>query len=695
MNFSYFNRLLGSQLTYQMVGAILFCAFIGAINSWFVFYNTNDDMLIALSTYEYWHEIAKRQGRISFYLAGPLAMLPYLFEDINYLSAIRVFSWLFFVIVLSAFFSILFRRKSVFPIAMMSVSLLWTNTVGGHNMLVSYPFYFFTTASAFVIFLAMITLVIRGQLAINLIVPSMLLGFVLIIGGEIYFQYFPFVIALIYYQCFEEKIQQAKKRAVLHSVLISFLFSFVVIVLFRLVYPSQYSGNSTLSFNLTGLLQTFFVLTFGLFPGIQPFLTQKIDYFSISDIINAALVALVYMLFLLRLRTDIERKKDSNLTGRRILFIGVVFLFALVAPNFLVSLTAKYQNWVLHSTTNYLYSSFSYIVFSIGISSALIFAAHLKRLYSSLVFLVGFLVFLTQLNNISVGENQRASSARWELFSAVIKNIKTFTSIDSPKIGLSESFFDGIPQPYYWNQYATKRLGFEGEIIKGAGGNLLMSYVPSAKYGSILLVGSDKSVDFMITSQRCDVQRPCYVTGLGEDSENLIINGASTGGVRKVTLTNEWGKAEGVYFYRIQPGVPREKIISFSYFNMAQEWEKTTFVNFDRGVYDLETSNNSNWRWAKTPVELKIGSTSNEERDFEIEITPAKNMVLVMKLNGAKQRVPAKAGERQTIALRSIFPKEGLVLTIDSDEEPVQLNSKDPRLFSFAITSMRMKSTKN
>lgn len=686
VNKSFFEKIISKEL----ILIILFCLSLAIINFWYIRYDTNDDMIFALSDYSFWKDVAQKQGRISFYFAGPLAMVPHIFNDVNYLSAVRVFSWMFLVILIGVFFYTLFWNKSVISVAVLIVSLLWANTLGGHNMLVSYPFYISFNLALFVIFMTSINFYMRAKVEINYILPCVLLGVVLLLGGEIYFQYFPFVALVVFYLSVKSRDENGISYKNLYLTLSVFVIIFAIIVSYKLIYQSVYGGNSQLNFDFYRVLYTFFVLTFGMSPGVQPFLNRAYIFQSPSFILAAIVIALCVVYALMRMRSKLETLTITHLTARDRVFVLMSFALALCAPNFLLALTQKYQSWVIdHSVSNYLYSSFSYVVMAIGLSAIVVLSARLRHLYIIVTIIVGLGVFITQVNNMTVGGMQRQASKKWELFDAAIKNVESFVSVEPPKIGLSDNFYDGIPQNYYWNAYASKKLNFKGVIEKGRGGDGFISYVPSRVQGPILLVGSNATIDSVITTEPCQLNQPCYLNSLRRYSDNLL-GGEGGGSVRSIVLSGG-GKVIGdTYSYRVQPSMERNRVLSFSFHDLASERLSTASVVFEKGVYGLETENGRYWRWAHTPVRLTISSTEADERDLRMDITPARDMVLTLSLNGKSQRVSAKKGVQQRIVLSSKIYRGESLLAIDSDVNSIRLNEKDPRFFSFMFNSIEI-----
>lgn len=687
MNVTEKNKLIKILKKYELTSLIvaLFCILIFSMITWGVRYDTNDDMIFALSDYGYWKDTAAIQGRIAFYLAGPLAMLPHLANDLIYLSVVRILALCFFVFSVSLLIYSISKSRELASFVPIPLVFLASNSLGGHNFLVAYPFYIAFGMGLFLCTLAMILWGMQQQSLRVIGGSSLLLFLVLLLGGEFYFQYLPLILVGAFYFYWNNKDRQ--RCLVSYSIpSVAFLLALGVIISYRLFFPSQYSGNTSLSLDIGRILYTHFILSFGLLPGVQSFINRDDIFNNIIHIFAALLVAIIAFLFILYQRKSICETNLPDLIKYKMWWILAVLTIGFSVPNALISLTEKYQDWVtVHGTTNYIYSFFSYAIFSIFISILLVAFSRSRVLYFPIAGFVAVFIFYTQLNNLYVVDKQRHFSERWALFDAAVTRLSSDVRRQVHSIALSPSFFHGIPQPDYWQRYATKKLGFAGRITSGEDAEWYFGLYPSSRVGSVLLAGERGSVNYVFTSFRCSDSMPCFLrTSI---TNQAGISNMGFGGTQR--LLSELKIKDAFLSSPLSP-VPDRAILGLSFHEFDGLLDGEVVTQFTEGVYDLERNDGAFWRWARVPSKIYLNSLADKNADIEIGLTPASDMILSIDLNGVNRQFDLRAGIPQTITFSGELTKGRNIVLIDSAVTPVRLNDFDPRHFSFMISSFNV-----
>lgn len=670
-------------------GAILLCFVVAVINFWLVRYNTFDDMQFALSDYDFWVAAAEGQGRLKMYFSGPLAMIPHIVHNIHYLSIVRILSWLVFIVMAAWYLTVLLGNKYIFPLAVIVISLLWSNSIGGHNLVVAYPFYVSMTCTLFIASLALIHKQASAPSQIPTIASAVILFATLVAGGEVFFQYVPLLIFCMLLSYFSA---EDKKKSLLSGAIIAFsiVLALVATLTYRAFHPSSYAGNTALNLDAVRVLDTYTVFTIGLFPGVQVAHNWQALFRESSHIATAFLVATAALAFLAALRSGLANIDFGKIGPAKLALVSAAFLAALCAPNILVSLTAKYQGWVQGGANNYLYSSMSYVVFALLISILLAASSKKRFLYYPLVSVTAVIIFLTQLNNLYVGAVQKEASKRWELFEAAIQHIRSVSGSSSATVALSKSFFSGIPMDDYWQEYSRKKLNYSGSIKQGGEADVFLSYHQSLSAGGVVLYGTNALVSNIFTTKHCSALYRCYLAKNSELSVDLLENGYLDT-TRKFALDNGT-VVGGAYLYTLRRPVNRSSIIGVLYHDFWNEQDRDLIVSFANGIDDLEGVEGNYWRWARTPVDVAITSRSSMAAKISLSVVPVQDMTIDVSINEAKKTFNIKSGELSVLAIDGALLQGGNNLRLSSDSAPIRLNEKDQRYFSMKLTSIKVES---
>lgn len=668
------------------------CTFPVIIILWGVRFDNIDDMTFALSNYGFWIDAAEAQGRIKMYVSGPLAMLPYFFNATTSISIFRAVGWLCLVLSLAFYLSILTKNYFSGPVAIGLAALLWSNSVGGHNMLVSYPFYVPVIASIFIFALSAYAKESIASEEPQYIFSSILLFIALSLGGELYFPY-----AMIFALCAAYSVLVSKNKLMMFrrhmSVVLAIIIPVLVNIIYRINNPSSYEGNSGVNVEPEAFLTTLVTLSGGLLPGVQSF--QNFNYIFQDPFQIAFSVTLSFVLFLL---LAVSREKLSRGLTRKsvlnyILFVMPLLLFAFFAPNILVSVTRKYQSWVDLGVTNYLYSSFSFLaVIALSVILAIILSKS-KITYYVYIAVISVLAALTQANNFYVADYQVAKSEKWDFLDSAIAQIASESSVDTLEIALSNDFYELMPTDDYWDRYANKILNKHYKFTKIFGNGYFIEHLPRVGGNGFLVLGVDEKITHVLSREFCDQIKVCYML-TNKISENGFLESGRKNGVVKVKLLTP-KVLNGVYVYKLKSPLSKQSFLGVS----QQRYEggllsNNISIDFSQGIDGLEMHDSMQWRWARTPAKIDIRSNAQEDVLISLSVYPAASMDLTTNINGEAKIFPITKGNRQELLIHARLAKGVNELNFSSSISPVRLNDQDPRYFSFQITAIDIQAEK-
>ena len=410
---------------------------------------------------------AYAQARISHFFNAFLMPVPYFFDSHIYFKTVQVITNIAFMVSIGALISILFRNRYLWYVYSILAFTLWQNS-DGHNLMVAYPFYI--GFSIFTLSLSLIFFIYYLRLNKNSYLLFSLLAWILTYkGSEFYLMYTPVFFIIAYYESDKsiliEKLKDALIKIKWH-ILATFTL-LVIYILFRIYAGSEYGGR-TLNLDFNSFLSSWLTYTVGLAPGIQFYYNFK-DY-SISEFIqliefNMILVSMLTMYSLISLKDKIQQ---ISLNGKYYLLI-VAYL--ILAPNFLISWTIKYQYYVdYHNVNNYLYSSYSFFAILFAVIFVLI-KAKKKIHYNISVLILTALILLTQVNNKFVGMKQAHYSEKYFLLDALLES----SYLDHKKSGftiLAPTLWDEmtVTKDYWikdaWTRYSKRKVKEEIKIVR-------------------------------------------------------------------------------------------------------------------------------------------------------------------------------------------------------------------------------------
>jgi len=675
------SRLFWDADLKRNITVFLFISIVMAGNVWLSAYETDDDALFSLANYGFFAKSAVAQSRISFYLLYPFIKLPYIINDIRYISIAKLSSILLLISLMAYYLTILFENKSIFSIALVILALLWSNSAYSHNMLAAYPFYFLFMGHLFCIYLIAIEKIPASRHAINWL-PCIPLIFFFLLSVEIFIQYIPLLFVINYINIKRKGLNEGWRPW--WPLIVSVFIGVTVNVLYKSFNKSGYNGNTSVNIDLLAIADTYYKLTTGLFPGFQFFYNKNVLLLDFRDVVFATLISFVATVFLISSREGL-RSKDIDISIRGILLYLLCCVLAILAPNIFISLTSKYQRWAAAGVNNYLYSSYSYLAAALLIVCVMAYISKWRLAYFFLSVTLGCLIFMTQVNNSAIAQLQRSNTERWYLFDAAVSLFNKAPDA----IYISQGFFqrntsESFLRESYWPLYADKKKGIRSKIVISDGESAFLRLLGSSRSGAVLLQGENGRVDNVVTKMPCLKFNRCFLSVKNRNAGNYLLNGADNF-VEQIEIKN--GRMmDGVHIYPVN--IPLADIISFSNFPINKQ-SSDIRVGFDKGIYSLERRGDIIWRWAKVPAAIKVISGRNVSKTIEILIRPAINMDLSFGVQHAMQYAFLEANKDKILRVHvDLIKNEPLSILFESEKLPIKLNEKDHRVFSFQILSI-------
>jgi len=651
-------------------------------------FDTNDDMIVAMSDYNFWIGCARGQGRIGFLFGGPFTWVPYIFNNIIYFKFIQIFSILLLIISLGILAGVLLRNRFIGYLFVALLLTLWQNSIHQHNMLVAFPFSVTFFATLYVLSYILLIFYLRAK-RLWFLLGSLFFWLVTMFTNEIWFSYLPILVAIVFIECKQKNWLNFFK--VLN--IIKWHLAITIICLFaywayKYYYPSEYEGNTLHSFNISRICIAIATYSAGLFPGFKFFIDIKRGYIDIYNILNANAFTISIILFVLLLwiKDKIFLKK-IKLSKYLVCFSAIIY--AIITPNILISLTSKYQVWVEAGTTDYLYSSYSFFAIALLFTIILYIFARRRILYILSALIISSLAYSVQVNNAIVAECQAHDASKWVLIDAfleshIYKDSNKLDSISAPTLWNWTLF-----QPDYWTRYFKNKTGRDVNVLKTSGAIASLTYVEQSTFDGGYLIYSVDSIVHTIYTQSKHVNRNklCYLISMGDNAGINLIDDRQlltvpNGTIRCFVLSDGF-RIKGVTVFEIGQQVKLNELLGFTTTN-PNVFHKPV-VNYLSGFYDLEMDVNSTWRWSSNAGKISINSHENQSVNIVLDVILVSPGNLTCKVNDSTKCFIFKESLTKEIEIKTELKKGNNILSLESNIKPVSLNPNDPRVFSFRL----------
>ncbi len=267
-----------------------------------------------------------------------------------------------------------------------------------HNLVISYPLFLQLPLIFLVLSIELFLQYLESKnVKKNIISASLLFmacmfneGFLLTIG--VYF----FLVLKTW------KINWAVIKEVLQKIKLHLLFVIIyltVYIVFRVYFPSTYTGNVPNNADILGMLKTMLAFSFGQFPLKSFFrLTDKNELVVSAECILKSVFSIIGTYFILINLSD-EKKKQHQ---EKIKFICFLLMIIFVFPH---SLTGKYVTWINNGSA-YAYTVSYYAFWCVMVIIAVLLSEFMKEVKKNrsivcgvFAVIVGASAFCAQLNN--------------------------------------------------------------------------------------------------------------------------------------------------------------------------------------------------------------------------------------------------------------------------------------------------------
>ncbi|SFV62791.1 hypothetical protein MNB_SV-6-508 [hydrothermal vent metagenome] len=663
-----------------------------------LWFTTNDDIRHYLAPYSEWMDSAQAYGRIHHYVNGLYVQVTRLFDSYIYYRATHIVMMITMIFSFGWLISTTLRERYMGYIYMVLLATLWQNS-GGHNMIGSYPFYVAFTVTSLLLTTIYFVKYLREEKRLYLWI-SLLFWIFTLKGSELWLLYLPMLLLFAYGESNKDGISKriiaSLSVAKWHIALT--ILSVVSYFVFKLYCGTSYSGSTIGTASFHTIFQTWMEYTFGLLPGLK-------FYYSLEDTGLKFMLGLIsfkmffvssaVFVLLLFLRSKIE---NIHMEKRKYLLTIVIGLYTLFAPNFLISLTYKYQAWAGgERIKDYLYSSLSYFSIVFFIFLFLFVLRRWKPLYILFSFLIALIVFSTQLNNKYIGELYETHSKKFFIVDAFLQSKYIQKDILGHKI-LAPTLWDGmVVRDGVWNSYSKNRIGSEVNFIKKGKADEKIIYVTSElnKDAPFMIYSQKNIIKAIFTSvRRCNKNSPCYLIYIGDSTEEMSGTAIKqysydNNKLLSVSKLSEGKVIKDIILFEPKNIIKDSQVIALVDYNPLPLYAPATYgTEFISGVYRWE-GEVGNFIWASGDVDMKLINGSGREARYrlQMELGTLKERNVIFSLNGKEvYEVHLKAGERfHKVDLSFDLPAGENRLKITTDVPAAEPGNGDHRKMSFSM----------
>jgi len=486
-------------------------------------FTTHDDINHYVAEYKDWIRAAYLQGRIEFYADGIYQHLLLANKNFVYYRSLQIFTISAIVFSLGFFINVLLKEKYIGYLYMILLATLWQNS-GGHNLIGSYPLY---KGMAFVFFLASLMTFIKyirdGK--IGYLIASLIFWSITLRGSEFWVVYAPFYIWFGFYEQKSDTIFKRFYRSIMVSKwhILLLIISTIIYLIYRDSTSGGFASNIVKLDSISTILSTWMKYTFGLTPGVQFYLNvdrNSFDYMLELIDIHMILTVIFSLFFMIIIRKYI---KDIDLSKKSIFTILIAAIYGIFVPNFLISLTYKYQSGAEgYIITDYLYSSFSYFAIVLVLFLIFVLLKRSPKIYLSFALFISILILGTLLNNKYIGNVFERDNRRFFFLDAFVYSNYSKGLGDKPI--LISTLCGNAVSVRDLKALAKKKGKIDLNFIdKGDADNILIYSKAYDKDNSYMIYIEDNITKAIFTSsKRCNKTSPCYLVGSSENSLDAL-----------------------------------------------------------------------------------------------------------------------------------------------------------------------------
>jgi len=423
--------------------------------------------------------IAESTGRITLFFHFILAHIPYLVDHRVYRKLFLILPHII-VIILFAFALKNYVKSKTVPILFCTLFLAFFTNSWEHNLYGSYPFAFHVSIVSITLSGYFLYKYLEGS-RITSLVLAVTMYCIAIFTYEQFVVYIVFLLAVIILRSRADTNSRKHYFLVALPFLLSTLLYLLIGVTFKHYFPGTYAGATIAAFDIVRIAKTLKTFVASAFPLYVPFKyvgrinhgTPNFDY-SISSILsNLQFVWVVKSLVVSTLVVRTLATSDYLPTRMQILRQCGTLLLLLIISVSLISLSVKYQGWVINSGV-LAYSSSSYVaqICAAALIALLLSFASKRKIAKSFPFIfysiaiagISYIVLVTEMHNADVLAEQKNSANKW----AAIESLHSsgqLSAIPSGSIIYAPEFFNtgGIvsEREGYWAYFLKLKYGVD------------------------------------------------------------------------------------------------------------------------------------------------------------------------------------------------------------------------------------------
>lgn len=460
--------------------------------------------------------IAEATGRINLFFHFVLTHIAYLVDHYIYRKFFLILPHIIVIVLFALALKNYVKSKAVSLIFLTLFLAFFTNS-WEHNLYASYPFAFHVSIASIILSGYFLHKYLEEPRKIFLIM-AVIAYCIAIFTYEQFVGYVIFFIALIFLRTRADNF--STKRFIMLSLpfFICTAFYLSIVVVFKHYVPGTYAGTTFATFDLVRIAKTFRVFFASAFPLYIPFKyvgrihhgTPNFNYSISSILANLQFIWIVKSLIVSALVVRILAKSDYVPTRMQILRQASTLLLLLIISISLISLSVKYQDWVINSGV-LAYSSSSYVaqICAAALIALLLSYASNSKIAISFPFIfhgiaiasISYVVLVTEMHNADVLAEQKNSANKWAAINSLHKSGK-LAAIPSGSIIYAPDFINtgGIVtmREDYWASFLALKYGVDLNITgqlnefydpKHIGKRFELKYdsdYPNDKYSAVL-----------------------------------------------------------------------------------------------------------------------------------------------------------------------------------------------------------------
>ncbi len=666
--------------------------------SWFT---SHDDVNHYLASYDDWIQLAQIYGRVQHIMNGIYVQALLIFDSFIYYRWLHIISIISMILAFGWLVLISYKNRYMGYAYMVILATLWQNSAG-HNMIGSYPFYVAFTTISLLLTIIFLIRYLQGKGSYH-IYASLLFWILTLKGSELWILYLPLIILFAYIysekQGFIDKIIDSVKISKWHILLT--ILSVSIYFAFKIHYGGNYDGSKVSLPSLYVVLNAWWKYTLALTPGLRfYYLLQDFGIYELLNLINFQMIFLTVSVFVVLVSL---RQKMANVTlsSRAYVMTFVIAIYTLIVPNFLISLTHKYQVWALgYRIRDYLYSSLSYFSIAFLIFIVLFVLRRWRYPYIFMSIIISLLALVTSINNRYIGDLFEADAKRFFLTDALIAS-KYMRNIPKGYTVLSPTLFGGmVTSEDELNSFYKKRKKVDIHFIKDGDANASIRYLgaDSNKENSFLLFSENSMLkSIFVSSKKCNNISPCYIVYASQHFENKNLLKVRMYKMANSLFVHIDKLSDGVRYknitmYEPSYSIDSDKIVSIVDYDPKNIYKEINYaIEFLSGLYSWE-GGIGHFVWSSGNVKVKLNNYAKTPQDYKFSLKlgtlKARNVSFI--LNGSLiKKINLLVGQRGLYVPMKLKLKSGAnILDIVTDTPAARPGNGDKREMTFSMSDI-------